>query len=309
MTTPRRIPARYAAVTVVAALVAGVGLIGPAFGLPVGPEPSAADKIQADPPPALFPDADVAPIAAALADQQRTADRLIVGWQTTHGTTRDDVAFTAWVKAQIPRPPATTDRTAELHEVQTLARTRTSGGISAATWLEVHGKKDVWKVYAKDQRELLSKATGSADKTRLKAAMALANTLTKTLAAQYDAPAPYVLDPSLRTDKKVAPGQTCPCSYPSKHAALSATAVTLLSAGSPRRAAEYRWMDSEVAYSRLYMAGHVRSDILAGALLGDLVADYTLITAGLPLPAATAGPTGPAATPSAATKTPAMVVP
>ncbi|MEU1226087.1 phosphatase PAP2 family protein [Streptomyces sp. NPDC005828] len=184
-------------------------------------------------------------------------------------------------------------------------RCGTSGTACPATWLEVHGKKDVWKVYAKDQRELLSKTTGSADKAQLKAAMALANALTKTLAAQYDAPAPYVLDPSLRTDKKVTPGQTCPCSYPSKHAALSATAVTLLSAGSPRRAAEYRWMDSEVAYSRLYMAGHVRGDILAGALLGDLVADYTLITAGLPLPAATAGPTGPAATPSATTKAPA----
>ncbi|WP_225848076.1 phosphatase PAP2 family protein [Streptomyces sp. HPF1205] len=288
--TRRRIPARYVAVTVVAALAASAGIVGPAVGLDVGAKKSAARKIQADPPPPLFSDADTAPIAAALAAQQRVADRLIAQWQAAHGTTRDDTAFTAWAEAQIPRPPSGAEHTAELRQDQDLARHRTSAGVSAATWLEIHGKKDIWKMYAKDQGDLLPKAAASADKSRLKAAMKLAGTLTKTLAAKYASPAPYVQDPALRPDKKITPGQPCPCSYPSKHAALSAAAATVLTQAAPRQAAEYRWMAAQVVYSRLYMAGHFRGDVLAGALLGDLVGDYSLLTAGLRLPTTAATP-------------------
>lgn len=299
-TTRRRIPARYAAVTVVAALAAGSSIVAPAVGLDLGPKQSAAQRIQADPPPPLFTDADTAPIAAALAAQQRTADHLIAQWQTAHGTTRDDTAFSAWAEAQIPGPPRGAARTAELRQDQDLARQRTSAGVGAATWLEVHGKKDIWKVYAKEQGDLLPKNAASAEKARLKAAMKLAGTLTKALAAKYASPAPYVQDPALRPDKKITPGRTCPCSYPSKHAALSAAAAILLAQAAPRQAAEYRWMAAQVVYSRLYMAGHFRSDVLAGALLGDLVADYTLLTAGLSLPAPMATPT-PAPTPAPTT--------
>lgn len=39
-------------------------------------------------------------------------------------------------------------------------------------------------------------------------------------------------------------------------------------------------MAAEVAYSRLCMAGHLPSDILAGALIGDLVGDDVLTTGG-----------------------------
>jgi hypothetical protein len=52
------------------------------------------------------------------------------------------------------------------------------------------------------------------------------------------------------------------------------TALTVLSHANPPRAAEYTRMADEVAYSRLYMAGHYRSDLTAGAFLGDLIGDY-----------------------------------
>ncbi|MEV0738473.1 hypothetical protein AB0I51_21440 [Streptomyces sp. NPDC050549] len=41
-------------------------------------------------------------------------------------------------------------------------------------------------------------------------------------------------------------------------------------------------MAAEVAYSRLYMAGHVSSDLTAGVLVGD----YLLATGGRTTPAA-----------------------
>lgn len=63
-------------------------------------------------------------------------------------------------------------------------------------------------------------------------------------------------------------------------APVAAAAVTYLDALSPHRAADYRWMQDEVLYSRLYMAGHVTSDITAGTLLGDLVGDDELAVSG-----------------------------
>ncbi|MER6219457.1 hypothetical protein ABT189_02515 [Streptomyces sp900105755] len=39
-------------------------------------------------------------------------------------------------------------------------------------------------------------------------------------------------------------------------------------------------MRDEVLYSRLCMAGHVTSDLTAGALLGDLIGDYELAVSG-----------------------------
>jgi membrane-associated phospholipid phosphatase len=82
------------------------------------------------------------------------------------------------------------------------------------------------------------------------------------VSAHYEQPAPCVLDPSLRPDKPIAHGRKGPYSYPSGHGAKSAVAVTLLSAWAPHRAEDYRVKAAQVTYSRLCMAGHVRSDIL-----------------------------------------------
>ena len=46
----------------------------------------------------------------------------------------------------------------------------------------------------------------------------------------------------------------------------------------PERDAQYRATEAEVDYSRVYMAGHFPGDIRAGALLGDIIGDYFLIT-------------------------------
>jgi hypothetical protein len=289
MNRPRRLKWQYPVIAVVAAGAAGFGLLHasatPAATTNSAKKPGATDRIKSDPPPALFADADVAALAKQQAAQKHIADVLFAKWKASHGSTRDDKAFTTWVAHQVPAPPSKAARTAELHQVQQVAKTRTAAGKKAATWLEVHGKGDIWKLYAHDQRELLPQDQGDAEKTRLKSALKLSKSITEKVAARDEQPAPYVLDSTLRPDKHVTRGQKGPYSYPSRHAAKAAAAVTLLGDWAPHRAEDYRAMAAQIVYSRIYMAGHVPSDITAGTLVGDLVGDYFANTA--PAPAVT----------------------
>ena len=98
------------------------------------------------------------------------------------------------------------------------------------------------------------------------------------LGTRYGSSAPYVRMPSLRKDHTVTSGQKCPCSYPSRHAAAGAASRTVLGTLMPERDAQYRATEAQIDYSRVYMAGHFPGDIRAGALLGDVIGDYFLIT-------------------------------
>jgi hypothetical protein len=271
----------YAVIALLAVAAAAFGLLHPAAASTSSKKkPGATALIKQNPPPTLFTDARIAAIGKQARDERKKADALFAQWKAAHGTTRDDTAFAAWAARQVPAPPSAQRRTAELHQVQALARTRTAAGEKAASWLELYGKKDIWKLYLHDRRELIPAAQGTAEKAELKSALKLAKTISDRLAAKDAQPAPFVLDPSLRPDKHIEPGAKGPYSYPSRHAARSAAAVTLLSALSPHRAADYEWMRAEVLYSRLYMAGHLSSDLVAGTLLGDLIGDYELAVAG-----------------------------
>jgi hypothetical protein len=272
-----RRPRRYLAVLVVAGLAVLAGAVGPLV-LDAFANPSAKDLIAADPPPRLFPDATVAPLETRVTAQQSRAHAMMQQWWSTHDHAAHDAAFTAWLETTLPGPPSATARTAEVAEVSALAATRTPTGVRASTWLETHGKKDVWKLYAHDQAEVLPAAAGDAEKQHVKDLLKLSKTVADTLGTRYRQSAPYVLHPSLRTDHVVTPGQVCPCSYPSRHAAAGAAASTYLAARDPHRAAEYAWMQSEIDWSRVYMAGHVPSDLTGGALLGDMIGEYFALT-------------------------------
>ena len=123
--------------------------------------------------------------------------------------------------------------------MQRIAPTRDAAGVRASTWLETHGKKDVWKLYAHDQAELLPAKDGDARKQAVKDMLKMSKTVADTLGTRYQQSAPYVLHPALRPDHDGEPGQVCPCSYPSRHAAAGAAASTYLAARDPHRAAEY----------------------------------------------------------------------
>ncbi|MGW7408535.1 phosphatase PAP2 family protein [Streptomyces sp. NPDC054833] len=285
MNAPRRISWPYAVIALLAVAAAAFGVLRPqtspaAAATTAKKKPGATERIKQNPPPKLFTDAAIAPIGKQAAAQRKKADAVFAQWKAEHGTTRDDKAFAAWAAQQVPAPPTTAERAAELRQVQQLGKTRTAAGKKAATWLELYGKKDIWKLYLHDQRELIPAQQGTAEKAELKSALKLAKTISDQLAAKDKQPAPFVLDPSLRPDKHIKPGAKSPYSYPSRHAARAATAVTILSALSAHRAEDYQWMQDEVIYSRLYMAGHVQSDLTAGTFLGDLIGDYEVAVNG-----------------------------
>ena len=275
---------RFIVLAVIAALaVVGGGVAPWAYSTFVNT--SAKDRIEADPPPRLFSDADVAPIGRQIDAQQARAETLMRAWWSGHGASADDAAFMKFLESTLPPPPSASARAAEIKQVQALARKRTDSGVAAASWLEAHGKKDVWKLAAHDQAEMLSSGGGDAVKADVDAALKMSKKVADTLGAKYQQSAPYVIDPSLRPDHTVKAGQVCPCSYPSRHATAGAAATTYLSYTSPHRAGQYRWTLDEVAWSRVYMAGHVPSDITAGALLGDMIGEYVLVTHGqMPAP-------------------------
>jgi len=267
-----RLDARAAAVAVlaVASIVSGSLLSAH------GGNTSAKDRIEANPPPALFTTSAIAPTARDAARQRTIAEARIRAWVAMHGTAPDDEAFISWVEQTFPAPPA--DLAAQLPGVVALAKTRDANGVKAATWLEAHGKKDVWELFAHDQGEMLTTTRADHLKATEKDALKMAKTISDDLGAKFGSSAPYVRQPSLRTDHKVSPGQKCPCSYPSRHATAGAASETLLGHLQPDLDPEYRHMEAEIDYSRVYMAGHFPDDITAGAFLGDLIGDYFLIT-------------------------------
>lgn len=277
---------RYVAVAAVAVVALAVGLLGPAVWNRIS-GPSAKDKIAADPAPVLFSDGAIKPASALVTPQSAKAHMLMQQWWKAHGTKADDKAFLTWLGRAFPAPPSVASRKKELKVLEVQHRRHTSTGVAAATWLEAHGKKDIWKLYAHDQAEWLSPDIGDARKADAKALIKLSKKASKTLSAEFAVSAPYVLEPAL-AHKKHTIVNGCPCSYPSNHASKAAASRTYLSAFQPHMAAQYRWMEDEIDWSRIYMAGHVPSDISGGALLGDMVGEYFLVTRDHVTPAAAA---------------------
>ncbi len=268
------LPTRYLVVAVVALLAVIGGTLG--VRVPGGANLSAKDRIGAHPPPALFPTSAISGTESSVEAQSAPAHALMAQWFAAHGHARDDAAFVTWLEAHLPPPPASAARAAEVSDVARIASTRTRAGIAAATWLEVYGKKDLWKLYVHDQAELLPSREGEARKADLKVMLKMSKTVADALGKRYQQSAPYVLQPALRRDHVVAQGQVCPCSYPSRHAAAGAAATTFLGGLDPARRSEYVWTEGQIDWSRIYMAGHVPSDITSGALLGDLIGEYFL---------------------------------
>ena len=271
---------RFFVVALLAVIAIVLGLVGPTAWAKVTGSPtsnlSAKDRIGADPPPPLFPPAEVADTATDVAAQKRQASALINDWVAAHGTKKDDKAFVTWIEQVFPTPPV--DLTAQMPSVVALDKKRTAPGIAAATWLEAYGKKDIWKLYVHDQREVLAPSTGDDRKAEEKALLKMSKKVADDLGVKFGSSAPYVRMPSLRTDHTVTSGQKCPCSYPSRHAAAAASSRTVLGTLMPERDTQYRATEAQIDYSRIYMAGHYPGDIRAGALLGDVIGDYFLIT-------------------------------
>lgn len=265
MTAPRTI--RTLIVTAAAVLVASAAVV-PVVGV------ASSNPIDTHPQPALFPPVVVQPLADQLAAQKPAADRAYAGWAATHPGA-DDAAFVAFAVAQTPAPPTAARRAKELVEAQRLASARTPSYVATSTWLELYGKKEIWKTYRHQYADIQPRSAGQTAKKELAHTRTLTTQVTAAAQSRFNLDAPFIADPTLRTDKTVTPG-THKLSYPSKHAVEAFSAQTLMTNLQPLRRTEFIDMADQVAYSRLYMAGHYRSDLVAGAYLGYLIGDYEI---------------------------------
>lgn len=226
-----------------------------------------------EPQPELYADSRLRLVARLVAPAEARARRDARQWLARHPG-RDDRAFEAFALRQVGPPPDAAEQRRELATLHALGARRTPAGMAAAQWLEAHGRKDIWKLYLKQYRQLADKRTGKEAKALFRATYDLADALAGDAKTRFGRPSPYITDPSLNAlnqgkfTKKV--------SYPARHAVTSFALAAILTSREPHRGPEYRWMAKEIAYSRLYAGGHYPSDVAAGAYLGTLVGEYEL---------------------------------
>lgn len=234
-----------------------------------------ANPFAHDPQPPLFAAAAVAPLQTELAAVERRADAVAARWLDTHpGASAADFSRFALTAMGPPPGPAVQQR--ELVYLHVLTRRRSAAGDRAARWLELHGKKDIWKLYLKQDAATLAKPERRRAKALFKAAYKLAKTLAGSAKNRFARRSPYKVDPSLGALNQKRFANKARYSYPSKHAVIAAAEARMLARLDPPRRAEFERMAAEVDYSRLYGGGHYPSDIVRGALLGRLIADYEL---------------------------------
>src|SRR3954454_25090432 len=220
---------------------------------------SQKNAVVAHPPPPLYADARLGGIERMIAPEEARGRRLARRWLRAHPTAGDQ-AFLAWAVAQAGPAPTAATRRAELPGLRRLAAARTPAGDAAARWLESYAKK-LWKLYAKQRRQLIGHRAGDPGQALVKRTLKLATKVAAAAKARYPSVTPYELDPRLADlhggkDQAAALAafrarHTIRRSFPSKHAVLGGAAGGVLAALEPRRAAEFRWSEDQIDFSRL----------------------------------------------------------
>lgn len=223
--------------------------------------------------PQLFGDAQLATVHDPLKAAEAHGHKVAKAWLDAHPVTSDK-AFAAWAVQALGPPAGGKAPAKQLAQLKALSTQRDPTGVTAATWLEAHGKKQPWKLFRKETKPFVPATTYAASKQALKDALDLGATLQAAAKTRYARPSPYQADPSIHAlNQAKFAGQTRQ-SYPSKHTVLAGAALAVLEPLQPHRTGEYDWMADEIAFSRMYGGGHYLSDLTAGAFLGTLIGDY-----------------------------------
>lgn len=238
------------------------------------------DPFKGSPVPPLFSDAQIAVVDAPLKAAEARGHRVAKTWLDAHPITTD-AAFAAWAVQAIGAPPGGKAPSSELAQLKALAGRRDPAGVTAATWLESHGKKQPWKLFRKEAEPFISAGQYTTLKKALSDALDLGGILQASAKTRYGRPSPYQADPSIHALNQAKFAGQMRQSYPSKHTVEAGAALALLKPIQPHRLGEYDWMADQVAFSRLYGGGHYLSDLTAGAFLGTLIGDYERRKAGL----------------------------
>lgn len=290
--------ARYVLISILALVAMLVGFTGdkflpitvdqtPVAGTSPTDEPTAssnpksqttADPIAADPAPPLLDAGDLRTVGTVVRDQKKPANELIKRWWAENGTGTADEGFVSWAAAQLPPEPDTIQRQNEQTTVKQLRASRDAAGDKAADWLNEHGCQDVWLSFTSQQVALRSTTDDEAKDAEIKTVLKLASDVAS--AAQDRAGSPAASQPKPCSGATKPARSDCSCSYPSTQATMSAAARHYLSKLSPYRADQYNWMEYQVDLAALYAGLELPSDVGAGALLGDLVGEYVLVTRG-----------------------------
>lgn len=236
------------------------------------------DPLASDPAPPLLDSGDLRKVKGVIRDQRDQADLLIGRWFADNGTGKTDNGFVSWAAAQLPAEPTNVERQDEVNTVEQLQSSRDAAGNRAARWLNAHGCEDVWTSFTSQQLALRSTTDDEPTTDEITTVLKLAAEVAS--AAQDRSGSPAASQPKPCTEQSKPARSDCSCSYPSTQAAMSAAARTYLGELSPYRFDQYAWMESQVDLAALYAGLELPSDVGAGALLGDLVGRYVLVTRG-----------------------------
>jgi len=289
---------RYVFISILALMAVLVGVAGDKF-LPITveddpvvntsttPDPAktskpkpkvTTDPLAADPAPPLLDAGDLRTVSSVINKQKATADALIARWWAENGNGTSDEGFVSWAAAQLPPEPNTIQRQGEQATVKQLGGSRDPAGDKAAEWLNEHGCEDVWMSFTSQQVALRSTTDDEAKTDEVKTVLKLASKVAS--AAQDRTGSPAASQPKPCSGATKPARSDCSCSYPSTQATMSAAARAYLSKLSPYRADQYSWMERQVDLAALYAGLELPSDIGSGALLGELVGQYVLVTRG-----------------------------
>ena len=249
----------------------------PAKTTDTAPEPT-ADPLASDPAPPLLDAADLRTVKPVIADQKAPAKTLMARWFADNGTAKTDSGFVSWAAAQLPPEPTTFQRQTELDTVKKLKASQAAAGTRAARWLNEHGCSDVWMSFTAQQLALRSTTDDEPSTDEVKTVLKLAADVASAAQDRSGSPAASQPKPCAAATKPTR--ADCSCSYPSTQSTISAAARTYLSKLSPYRADQYAWMESQVDLAALHAGLELPSDVGSGALLGNLVGQYVLVTRG-----------------------------
>lgn len=288
---------RYVFISILALIAMAVGFTGDRF-LPITvqedpvntsttPAPTASAKpspqasknpLASDPAPPLLDAGDLRTVSGVIGDQKKPANALIKRWWAENGTGTADEGFVSWAAAQLPAEPTTIQRQTEQTTIKQLKASRDPAGDKAADWLNLHGCQDVWTSFTAEQLSLRSNSDDEPSDKEIKTVLKLASDVAS--AAQDRSGSPAASQPKPCSGATKPARSDCSCNYPSTQATMSAAARTYLGKLSPYRFDQYAWMEKQVDLAALYAGLELPSDVGSGALLGDLVGQYVLVTRG-----------------------------
>jgi hypothetical protein len=296
--TARSRSARYVFIAILALLAMLVGFTGdkylpitvdddPVVNTATTPSPAKTSKpkstvikdpLASAPAPPLLDAGDLHTVGSVIDGQKAPSAKLIKRWWSENGTGKADEGFVSWAAAQLPAEPTTIQRQAEQTSLKPLKSSRDPAGNRAAEWLNDHGCEDVWASFTAQQLSLRSTTDDEPSDSEIKTVLKLASEVAS--AAQDRSGSPAASQPKPCSGATKPARSDCSCNYPSTQALMSAAARTYLGKLSPYRFDQYAWMEKQVDLAALYAGLELPSDVGSGALLGDLVGQYVLVTRG-----------------------------